>query len=221
MKSSGKVFLSVTLSTLLLTLITATNNDEKVTVVTYGSTIKLQHIASGYRLHSHDVPYGSGSGQQSVTAFPGAGDGNSYWIVKSAHGMRQKQAGVVVKCGEIIRLQHLDTGKNLHSHEHEAPLTREREVSAYGDLNGRWAEGDSSDDWTLQCVGKQKEWTRFKDVRLVHKDTGNYLTSSVSNKYSEPIPGQLQVSAGSRKNGNTVWRTNEGFYIAPLGKVVS
>ena len=36
--------------------------------VTCGSTIKLRHIRSGYRLHSHEVSYGdSGSGQQSVT----------------------------------------------------------------------------------------------------------------------------------------------------------
>jgi hypothetical protein len=48
--------------------------------VTYGSLIKLQHERTKYRLHSHEVPYGSGSGQQSVTAFPGVEDGNSYWV---------------------------------------------------------------------------------------------------------------------------------------------
>lgn len=48
--------------------------------VTYGSVIKLQHERTKYRLHSHEVPYGSGSGQQSVTAFPGVEDGNSYWV---------------------------------------------------------------------------------------------------------------------------------------------
>jgi dolichyl-phosphate-mannose--protein O-mannosyl transferase len=38
------------------------------------------HERTKYRLHSHDVPYGSGSGQQSVTGFGGVQDANSYWV---------------------------------------------------------------------------------------------------------------------------------------------
>ncbi|KAE8732562.1 Stromal cell-derived factor 2-like protein [Hibiscus syriacus] len=37
--------------------------------VTYGTVLKLMHEKTKFRLHSHDVPYGSGSGQQSVTGF--------------------------------------------------------------------------------------------------------------------------------------------------------
>lgn len=48
--------------------------------VTYGSVLKLQHERTKFRLHSHEVPYGSGSGQQSVTGFPGVEDANSYWV---------------------------------------------------------------------------------------------------------------------------------------------
>lgn len=33
----------------------------------------------GVRLHSHDVQYGSGSGQQSVTAVRDGDDVNSHW----------------------------------------------------------------------------------------------------------------------------------------------
>jgi hypothetical protein len=32
--------------------------------VTCGSAIKLTHTQTGYKLHSHDIKYGSGSGQQ-------------------------------------------------------------------------------------------------------------------------------------------------------------
>ena len=35
--------------------------------VTCGSVLKLWNTASGVRLHSHDVKYGSGSGQQVIT----------------------------------------------------------------------------------------------------------------------------------------------------------
>ncbi|KAJ0539863.1 putative Mir domain superfamily protein [Helianthus annuus] len=48
--------------------------------ITYGSVIKLMHEKTKFRLHSHDVPYGSGSGQQSVTGFPEVNDANSYWV---------------------------------------------------------------------------------------------------------------------------------------------
>ena len=48
--------------------------------ITYGSVIKLMHERTKFRLHSHDVPYGSGSGQQSVTGFPNVDDSNSYWV---------------------------------------------------------------------------------------------------------------------------------------------
>jgi len=39
------------------------------------------HERTKFRLHSHEVPYGSGSGQQSVTGFPGVDDSNSYWVI--------------------------------------------------------------------------------------------------------------------------------------------
>ncbi|KAJ4889750.1 MIR motif protein [Raphanus sativus] len=47
--------------------------------ITYVSAIKLIHEKTKFRLHSHDVPYGSGSGQQSVTGFLGVVDSTSYW----------------------------------------------------------------------------------------------------------------------------------------------
>lgn len=52
--------------------------------VTCGSVVKLQHTSTGHLLHSHDISYGSGSGQQSVTGFSGENDGNSYWVVRGA-----------------------------------------------------------------------------------------------------------------------------------------
>lgn len=51
--------------------------------VTYGTVLKLMHEKTKFRLHSHDVPYGSGSGQQSVTGFPNVDDSNSYWVISS------------------------------------------------------------------------------------------------------------------------------------------
>lgn len=53
--------------------------------MTCGSTLKLKHSSSSYRLHSHQVAYSRGSGQQSVTAYPNSDDAQSYWVV---HGLQ-------------------------------------------------------------------------------------------------------------------------------------
>ena len=44
--------------------------------------MKLQNIYHKVRLHSHDVKYGSGSGQQSVTGTEVKEDVNSHWAIK-------------------------------------------------------------------------------------------------------------------------------------------
>lgn len=44
--------------------------------------IKLAHFGTKYLLHSHEIAYGSGSGQQSVTGYPTGDDANSLWIVR-------------------------------------------------------------------------------------------------------------------------------------------
>lgn len=55
------------------------SRSETVSHVTCGSVIKLENESkTGVRLHSHDIKYGSGSGQQSVTAVENQ-DTNSYW----------------------------------------------------------------------------------------------------------------------------------------------
>ncbi len=52
--------------------------------MTCGSVVKLKHAASGYDLHSHEIAYGSGSGQQSVTGYKDTSDANSLWTVRGA-----------------------------------------------------------------------------------------------------------------------------------------
>lgn len=124
--------------------------------ITYGSAIKLMHEKTKFRLHSHDVPYGSGSGQQSVTGFPGVDDANSYWVcqmivlkcylllslqnalnsladrsVISHQAVRSTDSskqGDPIKSGSIIRLQHIKTRRWLHSHLHASPISGNMEV---------------------------------------------------------------------------------------------
>lgn len=81
--------------------------------VTYGSVLKLQHERTKFRLHSHEVPYGSGSGQQSVTGFPGVEDANSYWVsvltymvVLSLRGQRDLECNVWAKKMSLYCVMH-------------------------------------------------------------------------------------------------------------------
>lgn len=113
----------------------------RVEVVTCGSLIKLKHVSSGFRLHSHQVTYGSGSGQQSVTGFPEYDDPNSLWYVRGSSPSSHCPQGRVVRMGDTIRLQHYSTQRNLHSHLHQSPLTHGQEVSCYGE----GGNGDTGD----------------------------------------------------------------------------
>lgn len=52
-----------------------------------------------------------------------------------------------VKCGQTVRLLHVSTRRNLHSHHFQSPLSRNLEVSAFGEEG----EGDEG-----KLVTKQK-----------------------------------------------------------------
>jgi len=100
--------------------------------VTCGSVVKLMNQNHKVRLHSHDVKYGSGSGQQSVTGTSQQEDVNSHWTVKGPEQQKYCKRGEPVECGQKIRLEHLTTNRNLHSHHFSSPLTSQQEVSAFG-----------------------------------------------------------------------------------------
>jgi len=97
-------------------------NCKTVNFVTCGSAFKLLNTAYKIRLHSHDIKYGSGSGQQSVTGSELKEDVNSIWLIKGI-GKNPCKRGEPVKCGATIRFQHLQTNRNRHSHLFSPPLS--------------------------------------------------------------------------------------------------
>ena len=60
-------------------------------------------------------------------------DPNSLWLIKEAHGEPLCEISTPIKCGQKIRLQHVATGVNLHSHLFTAALSKLQEVSGFGD----------------------------------------------------------------------------------------
>nr|XP_025123008.1 stromal cell-derived factor 2-like protein 1 isoform X2 [Bubalus bubalis] len=91
-------------------------------LVTCGSVLKLFNTQHRVRLHSHDIKYGSGSGQQSVTGVEASDDANSYWRIRGGTE-GECPRGSPVRCGQAVRLTHVLTGKNLHTHHFPSPLT--------------------------------------------------------------------------------------------------
>uniref|UniRef100_A0A3B4B502 Protein O-mannosyl-transferase 2 n=1 Tax=Periophthalmus magnuspinnatus TaxID=409849 RepID=A0A3B4B502_9GOBI len=147
----------------------------------YGSTITIKNlrIAGGY-LHSHWhlYPEGVGARQQQVTAYLHK-DFNNLWLVhKHDYNNSHPENPDLVRHGDIVRLEHKETTRSLHSHLHEAPLTKKHfQVTGYG-INGT---GDSNDLWQIQVSGGRRgdlvKVLRSK-IRLFHRATGCVLYSS-------------------------------------------
>lgn len=145
--------------------------------IAYGSNITLKNVGyGGGLLHSHVQTYPHGSKQQQVTAYHHKDD-NNIWIVKRTREAQEAMKDVdeieFVKNGDIIRLLHAPTSRNLHSHPMAAPITKTGfEVSGYGNDE----IGDNNDYWRVEIVddvsGSSENTTLIRSLftrfRLVH-----------------------------------------------------
>ena len=118
--------------------------------IAYGSQVTIKNYArGGALLHSHVQKFPEGSGQQQVTLYHHK-DSNNDWIIDYPWGVNKNYStGEIefLKHGDLIRLRHNSTGKNLHAHKIPAPLTTdEYEVSGYGNTT----IGDESDIWRIE-----------------------------------------------------------------------
>jgi len=112
-----------------------------------------------------------------------------------------------------VRLRHIITDKNLHSHDFRPPVSDvdfQNEVSAYGMTN---FIGDSNDDWFVEIEhgdNSDKESSkRLRTLRTVfrlrHALTGCYL---FSHKVKLPDWGFEQQEVTCNKNAmkaNSLW----------------
>ncbi|XP_053702557.1 stromal cell-derived factor 2 [Synchiropus splendidus] len=192
---------------LLIACMTGQSVGTELSFVTCGSVVKLVNIKHNVRLHSHEVRYGSGSGQQSVTGVTAVEDSNSYWSVRGTSDSSCVR-GAAVKCGQAIRLTHVNTGRNLHSHYFASPLSSNQEVSAFGEEG----EGDHLDEWTVQCGGSV--WKREEAVRFRHRAT-DALLAVTGEQYGRPIQGQWEVHAMLNPSQHSLWKTMEGVFLKP------
>ncbi|MCQ3973381.1 MAG: hypothetical protein DPW09_08060 [Anaerolineae bacterium] len=172
--------------------------------ITYRSRIRLEHIETRHYLHSHSINYKhhGTSGQQQVTAHAGP-DENDYWIVKGPDATPESyKTGHPVEHGDVIRLEHERTRKNLHSHSsHLSPVTGQQEVTAFGENGG----GDFNDNWRVEVDGGGT-WSTHKRVRLAHVETEYVLHSHKDKSDPENTMGQQEVTCYHIRDINDWWR---------------
>ena len=107
--------------------------------VAYGSLLTLKNcVVGGGYLHSHvqRYPPGLGAHQQQITTYAHKDDNNK-WYIKKYDQPRPRWKSTdpieLVRNGDLIRLEHLDTSRNLHSHKQPAPITfYHNQVTGFG-----------------------------------------------------------------------------------------
>lgn len=183
--------------------------------------IRLEHVESHFYLHSHGIRYGAGSKQQSITAVESQDDEGNLWLVKEALGEQPCTTGAPIKCDEFVRLEHVATERNLHTHTVTSPLSGQQEVSCYEPRE----EGDSNDNWRVQCSEergvKPQVWARDTKVTLQSKNQGAYLHSHSQHRFTQkncpncPIIGQQEVTCFKEQNPQNLWTVDGGVFVTP------
>lgn len=209
---------TVAASAVLCQSVSAYNDDTER--VTCGSAIKLSHNekANKYYLNSGGHRINAGSGQQLVTASPHSNESSSLWLIKEADGATPCPPGKPVPFGTKIRLVHVETGANLHSHNVRSPLSNQQEITAYGDEG----KGDSGDDWIVNPArGSGQFWMRGEKVYIQHADTGKYLGCTEQAQFSRgncgrscPVMNHLEAFGRNGKDTFTTWSTELGVYLS-------
>jgi len=125
--------------------------------VAYGAVVSLKnHRVGGGYLHSHFhlYPEGVGAKQQQVTTYAHKDDNNQFvikkWNEEPPNNTDIEAVVDLVRNGDLVRLEHLMSRRNIHSHNQPAPVSKRHfQVTGYGE-NGT---GDANDVWRVEVVG--------------------------------------------------------------------
>ena len=182
-------------------------------------TIKSQRTGGGY-LHSHWhlYPEGVGAKQQQITTYAHKDDNNK-WIIKkfneTAPALDNSSIPIeLVRSGDMVRLEHLVTRRNLHTHRQPAPVTKKQfQVTGYGE-NGT---GDANDVWRIEVVGG-KEGDKISVVnsrlRFVHL-LQNCVLSGTGKQLPKWAYEQMEVACATNHRDvkkSTYWNVEENHF---------
>lgn len=170
-----------------------------------GSKVTLKNMGyGGGLLHSHVQTYPDGSNQQQVTCYHHKDANNEWWFYppRGQPDFNPEEDPRFVGDGDVIRLIHTQTGRNLHSHDIPAPVSKsQKEVSCYGNLT----VGDEKDHWQVEVVSDvgSRDRSRVRTLttafRLKHPSMGCYLRAGNVNL---PQWGFKQIEVTCDKKNN-------------------
>lgn len=150
------------------------------------------------------LAYPEGSTQQQVTCYHHKDANNEWWFypTRSETDYNPEEEPRFIGDGSVVRLIHSQTGRNLHSHDIAAPVSKSlKEVSCYGNLT----VGDDKDHWQIEVVkdvasrDKSKIRTLTTAFRLRHPVMGCYLRAANVNL---PQWGFKQIEVTCDKSNN-------------------
>lgn len=158
-----------------------------VSDVAIGSKVTLKNMGwGGGLLHSHVQTYPVGSEQQQVTCYHYKDENNDWVLLPPWDQVPYSPETPLryLKDGDVIRLQHASTTRNLHSHPIPAPVSKlNNEVSCYGNAT----VGDYQDYWVVEVVddihrGHKAKFETIHSLttrlRFKHHASGCYLRAA-------------------------------------------
>ena len=166
--------------------------------VRFVAAITLKHFATGKFLascpknHNH-----KGSSNQQMVYAASISDSYSVWMLKGPHGKPEDyNRDKPVNNSDIIRLEHLLTRRNLHSHgDRLSPISPQQEITAWGS-NGVC---DENDNWRVEIEGGGQLLTG-KRLRLIHCNTNIALHSHIASQPEFLDGNQEETGFGDRDN---------------------
>lgn len=176
--------------------------------IAYGSRLTFKNTGwGGGLLHSHVQTYPVGSTQQQVTCYHYK-DSNNDWVILPRWDEPEFNPNGELRFlhhGDVVRLSHGSTGRNLHSHNVAAPVTKlNYEVSCYGNAT----IGDHHDYWVVEVVDDLRRGSRDKvdkihtlttRLRFRHQAMGCYLRAANA---VLPQWGFKQIEVSCEKENN-------------------
>jgi len=187
--------------------------------VAYGAVITLKnHRVGGGYLHSHFhlYPEGSGAKQQQVTTYAHKDENNQFvmkkWNEEPPNNTDSSSRVELVRNGDLVRLEHRMSRRNIHSHNVPAPVSKRHfQVTGYGE-NGT---GDANDVWRLEIVGG-------REGEVVHTVTSrlklhHYFVKCVLTASTKTLPKwgfeQGEVSCNPTiRDTNSVWNIEDNHF---------
>lgn len=182
-------------------------------LLAYGAHISLKnHRTGGGYLHSHQHLYPAevGAAQQQITTYTHKDENNRFLI--KPYDKESVDGVVFVRSGDLVRLTHVHTGRNLHSHREKAPVaTKYMQVTGYGEDG----IGDANDVWKVVISGG-KDGDEVQTVKsklmFVH-----YLQACVLTTTGNQLPKwayeQQEVACNPNlRDKNALWNVEDNIF---------